>query len=150
MDFLIRLGQIEDAPTIAHFQQNMAWETENKRLNPDIVSSAVNSVFDDPSKGFYLVASVDNKVIGSLMITYEWSDWRNCNMWYIQSVYVDSEYRGQGVFTDLYKRIVEMAQEAGTMFVRLYVEVENEKAQRTYERLGMKRMPYYLYDVKIT
>ena len=109
MQVLIREGQLKDAPSIAQFQQQMAWETENKRLNAEVVLTAVESVFRDLSKGFYLVAEVDNRVIGSLLITFEWSDWRNCNMWYIQSVYVDSEFRGQGVFTSLYQRVVQMA-----------------------------------------
>ena len=149
MNLLIRHGRIEDAPTIAEFQIAMALETENKRLDPEVVGPAVESVFQDESKGFYVVAEIDAVVVGSLMVTYEWSDWRNCNMWYIQSVFVRPESRGQGAFSALYRRVIELARDAGAMFVRLYVEVENEKAQRTYERLGMKRMPYYLYDAKI-
>jgi len=149
MEIIIREAQQNDALTIASFQQKMAMETENKLLDPEVVTQAVRAVFDDSSKGFYLVAELDSQVVGSLMVTYEWSDWRNCNMWYIQSVYVLRDYRGQGVFTELYARIVELASEAGTMFVRLYVEVDNKRAQKLYEKLGMKRMPYYMYDMKI-
>ena len=149
MNLQVRRGQIADAQTIASFQIAMALETEDKRLDPQVVLPAVRSVFDDDSKGFYLVAEIDGIVVGGLMITYEWSDWRNCDMWYIQSVFVQPQSRGRGVFSALYARVIEMAREAGTMFVRLYVEIENERAQRTYERLGMKRMPYYLYDAKI-
>ena len=93
---MIRLATIEDVPTIAQFQIAMAWETENKRLDSDTVQTAVQAVMDDPSRGFYLVNEVDGTVAGCLMITREWSDWRNTDIWYIQSVYVVPEARGQG------------------------------------------------------
>ena len=149
MAFTIRPGERADAESIARFQCLMALETENKTLDMATVLPAVKAVFTDRSKGFYLVTEIDGKVIGSLMVTYEWSDWRNCNMWYIQSLYVDADFRGQGAFRGLYRRVLELARESNAMFVRLYVEVDNERAQKTYEKLGMKRMPYYLYDVKV-
>lgn len=149
MEIHIRDGQIEDAPDIARFQLLMALETERKRLSEEIVLAAVKSVFEDPTKGFYLVAQVDGRVVGGLLVTYEWSDWRNCNIWYIQSVYVEPDFRERGVFTKLHARVVELARGAGTMFVRLFVEVDNQRAQKTYERLGMKRMPYLMYDMKL-
>ena len=149
MSLLIRRADSGDAATLADFQILMAKETENKQLDRDIVLPAVNAVFADESKGFYLVAELDSNVVGGLLITYEWSDWRNCNIWYIQSVYVADAHRGKGVFKQLYHRVLELAKQDGSMFVRLYVEVENTLAQKTYESLGMKRMPYYLYDVKI-
>ena len=147
---IIRNATVEDAESIADFQVAMALETENKKLDAANVLTAVKAVFEDSKKGFYLVGEVDGKVAGSLMITYEWSDWRNSNMWYIQSVFVTKEYRGLGVFKSLYKKVIELAKEKNVMYVRLYVETENELAQRTYESLGMKRMPYYMYDVKIS
>ena len=149
MSELIRHAVIADAQSIADFQVAMALETENKILDANKVIEAVSAVFSDPQKGFYLVANVDDVVVGSLMITYEWSDWRNCNMWYIQSVYVSPDHRGKGLFSKLYHRVIELAKEAKAMYVRLYVETENEVAQRTYEKLGMKRMPYFMYDVKV-
>ena len=145
----IREATIDDAPSIARFQVAMAMETENKQLEPAIVEAAVRAVFEDASRGFYLVGEVDGNVVGSLLVTYEWSDWRNCNMWYIQSLFVEANHRGQGVFKNLYQQVIERAKSNDVMFVRLYVEVENERAQRVYESLGMKRMPYYMYDVKI-
>lgn len=145
----IRYATVADSQSIADFQLAMAMDTENKKLDLETVLPAVQSVFDDASKGFYLVAEVDGQVVGSLMITYEWSDWRNCNMWYLQSVYIQAENRGQGLFGQLYRRVIELAKEDGAMYVRLYVETENEKAQKVYESLGMKRMPYYMYDIKI-
>ena len=149
-EILVRDGELSDAPTIANFQIRMAMETEEKTLLPEVVQPAVEAVFSDSGKGQYLVAVSDSQVVGSLLITYEWSDWRNCHMWYIQSVYVHPDFRGQGIFGKLYDEVIARAKSDGAMFVRLYVEVENERAQKTYEKLGMKRMPYYMYDVKVT
>ncbi len=149
MSAIIRYATPTDSQAIADFQVAMARETEGKTLDPEIVLCAVRSVFEDAGKGFYLVAEVAEKVAGSLMITYEWSDWRNCNMWYFQSVYVKPENRGQGLFGEMYRRVIELARENGAIYVRLYVETENEKAQKVYESLGMKRLPYYMYDIKI-
>lgn len=145
----IREATIEDAPSIAGFQIAMALETENKQLDPSIVEQAVQAVFEDASRGFYLVGEVNGDVVGSLLITYEWSDWRNCDMWYIQSLFVEANHRGQGVFKKLYRQVIDLAKSKNVMFVRLYVEFENELAQKVYESLGMKRMPYYMYDVKV-
>lgn len=149
MDVSIRKALPADAGEIAGFQVAMAMETENKQLDSSKVHTAVNAVFTDDQKGFYLVADVDGKVRGSLMITYEWSDWRNCNMWYIQSVYVCPENRGCGLFKQMYAQVMELAKEKGAMYVRLYVETENHRAQKVYESLGMKRMPYFMYDVRV-
>lgn len=146
---VIRRGRPEDADAIAEFQVIMAMETENKKLVSENVLTAVKAVFEDDSKGFYLVCEISGQVVGSLLITYEWSDWRNTNMWYIQSVFVDKEFRGRGIFKSLYHKVVELAKEQGVKVVRLYVETENERAQKVYESLGMKRMPYYMYDVNV-
>jgi len=145
----IRFASVDDAQSIADFQVAMALETENKTLDPNKVLTAVESVFEDQQKGFYIVADIDNEVVGSLMITYEWSDWRNANMWYIQSVFVKPANRGNGLFSQMYHKVIELAKKEGAMYVRLYVETENEKAQKAYENLGMKRMPYFMYDVKV-
>ena len=146
----VRSGVIEDATAIAGFQVAMAAETEDKQLDMAIVQAAVEAVFEDDSKGFYLVAERDEEVCGSLLVTFEWSDWRNSAMWYIQSVYVTRSQRGQGVFRALYDTVYEMARADEVMFIRLYVETDNVRAQKVYEALGMKRMPYYMYDVKVT
>ena len=132
MSVIIRDATIEDATSIAGFQLAMALETEDKKLDPNVVEPAVRAVFEDSSRGFYLAGEIDGQVVGSLLVTYEWSDWRNCDMWYIQSVFVETKYRGQGVFKNLYQRVIDLAQEKNVMFVRLYVEVENERAQRIY------------------
>ncbi len=149
MPFKIRSAHPEDANSIAKFQVAMALETENKQLDEDNVKQAVDAVFDDPGKGFYIVGESAGNVVSSLLITYEWSDWRNSNLWYIQSVFVVEEVRGQGIFKSMYNFVMDMAKSEQIMFVRLYVELENEAAQKVYESLGMKRMPYYMYDVKV-
>jgi len=146
---LVRDALVGDADSIAQFQIAMAMETEDKTLDPETVGVAVRTVFEDPGKGFYLAAEQGGEVIGSLLITTEWSDWRNHDIWYIQSVYVVESARGQGVFKRLYEKVVELAQTKGAKMIRLYVETENNRAQKVYESLGMKRMPYFMYDVKV-
>lgn len=145
----IRYAVKQDTSSIAQFQVAMALETEDKQLDTAIVKSAVAAVFDDPGKGIYVVAEKDGNVVASLLITYEWSDWRNSNMWYIQSVFVVREMRSQGVFREMYRFVMDAARDSNVMFVRLYVETENERAQKVYESLGMKRMPYFMYDVRV-
>jgi ribosomal protein S18 acetylase RimI-like enzyme len=125
----------------------MALETEQLHLDPDIARAGVLSVFDRPELGFYLVAEQDNHVIGSLMITQEWSDWRNRSFWWIQSVYVLPDFRRRGVYRSMYAHLRELAgrsdQVAG---FRLYVERDNGKAQRAYTLLGMKETPYRIFE----
>src|SRR5665647_438107 len=106
---LIRKAVPSDAPSIIDFQLSMAWETENMKLVYEIVTKGVDAVFNDLSKGQYYVAEADGKVIASLLITYEWSDWRNCNVWWFQSVYVIPEFRRKGVFRKMYSYIRELA-----------------------------------------
>lgn len=149
MTVTIRKAVPTDAATIAEFQLAMALETEGKQLELEVVGPAVDEVFANPSRGFYLVGEITGEVAGSLMVTYEWSDWRNSNLWYIQSVFVRKEYRGRGVFKNLYQAVLEQARAQKAGYVRLYVETDNERAQKVYESLGMKRLPYYMYDIKV-
>lgn len=143
----IRTATRNDAPVIAQYNASMALETEHLRLDMERLLNGVNGLFDDPSRGFYLVAEADGTVIGQLMITYEWSDWRNGVFWWIQSVYVKEEFRAQKVFRSLYDRIIAMAHEQGNVCgVRLYVEKENERAHAVYEKLGMSVTQYDLLE----
>ena len=97
----------------------------------------------------YLVAEIGESIVGSLLITYEWSDWRNAWFWWIQSVYVPVEYRRSGVFSELYRHITELAKESSEVCgVRLYVEGENTPAQRTYRALGMNHTNYQVMEVE--
>ncbi|MCU0454686.1 MAG: GNAT family N-acetyltransferase [Bacteroidales bacterium] len=101
----VRTATREDAEAIIYFQLNMAWETEAMRLVPETVTKGVNAVFEDPSRGQYYVAEDNGRRIASLLITYEWSDWRNANVWWLQSVYVVPEFRRKGVFRLMYSHI---------------------------------------------
>lgn len=145
----VRQATHADAELITQHNCMMAMETEHKTLNHDLVLTAVKAAFEDPAKGFYLMAEVDGQNAGNLMVTFEWSDWRNCNMWWIQSVYVAKEYRRRGVYRALYDKVKEMAVQEGVKIIRLYVEKENTIAQKTYESLGMKESNYYLYEIEI-
>lgn len=144
----VRLAEPSDAPIIIEFNQRMAEETENKRLAPEIISAGVTSVFADRQRGFYLVAENEQKeVVGCLLVTFEWSDWRNAWFWWIQSVYVRADFRGTGVYRKLYTWIKEEARTKGDICgFRLYVEKENTTAQRVYERLGMNECHYLMYE----
>lgn len=142
----IRKAVQSDAPSIIDFQLKMAWETEGMRLDPETVTKGVNAVFADPSKGQYFVAESDQKPVASLLITYEWSDWRNRNVWWFQSVYVIPEYRRRGIFRKMYLFIKEQAGINDIAGLRLYVETKNLNAKKTYEALGMSSEHYSFYE----
>ncbi|MCC6295025.1 MAG: GNAT family N-acetyltransferase [Bryobacterales bacterium] len=144
---IIRPATRDDAETIARFNVLMARETEHLELDPGRVLDGVRAVFDEPGRGWYLVAVAENQVVGQLMVTYEWSDWRNGVFWWIQSVYVAPEARGQGVYKALYADLLRRAGAGGGVCgLRLYVEKENVRAQGVYERSGMRRTAYDLYE----
>lgn len=143
----IRPAVETDIPAIAAFNQAMAIETENKILPDSVILPGVKGLFARPQFGFYLMAEVDGLVAGGLMITYEWSDWRNGVFYWIQSVYVKPEFRGQGVYPALYDDVKRIAQERGDCCgFRLYVEQENSRAQAVYRRLGMQETHYLMYE----
>jgi len=142
----IRKANPEDASVIIDFQQKMAWETEQLKLVPEKIINGVKAVFNQPVKGHYWVADDDGKVIASLLITYEWSDWRNTDVWWIQSVYVLPEFRRKGVFRKMYSSIKDAAEKQGIAGLRLYVETNNTNAQKTYESLGMQCEHYRMYE----
>jgi ribosomal protein S18 acetylase RimI-like enzyme len=142
----IRKANPEEAPVISDFQQKMAWETEQMMLVTDIVTKGVKAVFDEPSRGQYWIAEYNGQVIASLLITYEWSDWRNADVWWFQSVYVLPEFRRKGIFRMMYVHIKNEGDKLGTAGLRLYVETNNSAAQRTYESLGMQSEHYRMYE----
>lgn len=146
-ELLVRIGEEKDADSLARSNIAMAWETEQKRLSPPVVARGVQALLKNPRPGFYVVAEINHEVVGSLMVTYEWSDWRCASFWWIQSVYVKPEFRGQGVFRKLYEFLKEKAsREPNVCGFRLYVEQGNRPAQKTYNRVGMKQAPYMLYE----
>jgi ribosomal protein S18 acetylase RimI-like enzyme len=143
----IRIATREDIPALVEFNQAMAFETEDKHLDGAILTAGVSAVFDDASKGFYVVVDVDGAVAAGLMITTEWSDWRNGWFWWIQSVYVRPEHRGGCLYGKMYEFVKALAgQTRNVCGFRLYVEKENERAQRVYEKLGMERTYYLMYE----
>lgn len=143
---LIRKATPSDASPVIDFQLKMAWETEHMTLGQETVTKGVNAVFLDPSRGQYYVADADGQVVASLLITYEWSDWRNCNVWWFQSVYVLPDFRRQGIFRKMYTFIKDQAIEQGIAGLRLYVETRNIRARKTYESLGMNSEHYSFYE----
>src|SRR6185437_14921681 len=120
----------------------MALETEHKALDRDVLTRGTQAVFDDPRRGFYLIAELDGERAGCLLITYEWSDWRNGDWWWFQSVYVTKPARRAGVFRALYADVERRARAGGAVGLRLYVERNNERAQQTYASLGMEEEAY--------
>ena len=143
LDISIRDASLADAETIAKFNTNLALESEGMRLAPEVVSPGVKTMLADRAMGRYWVAEADGVVIGQIMVTYEWSDWRNGMIWWIQSVYVHGDYRRRGVFSALYRHVESLAQrDPRVCGIRLYVERENARAQRTYESLGMQMTDY--------
>jgi ribosomal protein S18 acetylase RimI-like enzyme len=142
----IRAATLTDLPDLAAWNAAMAWETEHKRLDPATLRRGVAGVFEQPRRGFYLVAERDGAAIGCLLVTYEWSDWRDGDFWWIQSVYVVPEARRDGAFRALYAEVERRAAAAGAVGLRLYVETENRRAQDTYEGLGMQRCHYFMYE----
>jgi GNAT superfamily N-acetyltransferase len=143
---IIREASLDDAKTIIFFQQQMAIETEGLSLNEKVLSGGVMAVFGDPSKGRYFVAENDGTVIASLLITYEWSDWRNAWVWWFQSVYVLPEFRRKGVFSKMYDFVRRRTDSRGAAGLRLYVESNNAAARRTYESMGMNSEHYTMYE----
>ena len=151
----VRAANPADAAMLADWNAAMALETEDKRLDHDTVHAGVAAGIADPSKARYFVAMEDANVagaetvgmpVGTLMLTTEWSDWRNGQWWWIQSVYVPPEHRRKGVFSALYRHVEHLAREApGVIGLRLFVERDNANARRTYEALGMHDENYRVF-----
>jgi ribosomal protein S18 acetylase RimI-like enzyme len=143
MTYQIRQASPADAPVIAEFNDRIARETESRSLDPAIIRPGVSNMLADPKKGHYWVAEQAGVVVGQIMVTYEWSDWRNGTMWWIQSVYVHPDHRRCGVFSALYRHVESLAKQTPQVCgLRLYVEEGNTRAQATYEALGMHRPGY--------
>src|SRR5262245_52389813 len=146
-EITIRTANSSDAEALIAFNQAMALETEGKQLDPGVLSAGVGAVFADEKKGFYVVAESAGEIIGGLMVTTEWSDWRNAWFWWIQSVYILPAGRGNRIYSRLYDFVKEMARTQGNVCgFRLYVENENRHAQAVYEKVGMKSSYYLMYE----
>lgn len=145
----IRKAETQDIDIIARFNIEMAMETERKHLTPEIITGGVTRLMENPRFGFYIVAEWEGAVQASLMITYEWSDWRNGLFWWIQSVYVTPSARRRGGFRAMYQAVMEMAHETlDVCGVRLYVEKDNDSARQTYLSMGMNECHYSMYETE--
>ncbi|GAB2499202.1 GNAT family N-acetyltransferase [Arenimonas alkanexedens] len=146
-DIVIRNASLDDIARMADWAVAMARETEDKALDLDTVSKGIRAVFNQPGRGRYFIAERRGEVAGTLMLTYEWSDWRNGDWWWIQSVYVAPEHRRQGVYAALYDHVKQAAEAREDVCgLRLYVEHHNANAQATYESLGMADAGYKMYE----
>lgn len=143
---VVRRAEAADLQSIVEFNQAIALETEDKRLDNATLVKGVRAVLNDESLGLYIVAVDGPNVVGCLMITREWSDWRNGVFWWIQSVYVHADYRRQGVYRQLYQHVKLLAEGHNVCGFRLYVERDNTIAQKTYESLGMTETVYRMYE----
>jgi GNAT superfamily N-acetyltransferase len=147
MPITIRDATLADAATIADNNSSMAMETEGRALAPDVIGPGVAALLGDPEMGRYWVAESAGQIVGQLMVTYEWSDWRNGGLWWIQSVYIAPDFRRQGVFSALYHHVESLAAtEPDVCGLRLYVEDNNHRAQQTYEALGMVKPSYVVME----
>ncbi|MCU7996385.1 GNAT family N-acetyltransferase, partial [Shewanella glacialipiscicola] len=137
---LIRKAKAQDLTALVQFNQAMAEETEGLALDEATLTQGVGTLLESPQKGFYLVAEIAGEIVGSLMVTFEWSDWRAKDYYWIQSVYIRPQNRRQGIYGKLYNEVKQLAEtNGGAASFRLYVEQENLAAQQTYQALGMKQ-----------
>ena len=147
---IIRKAKLDDLERITEFNIQMAKETEGKIIEKKNAREGAKAVLIDDLKGFYLVAEENkgSKILsGQLMVTFEWSDWKNKNFWWIQSVYIDKKYRNKKVFSQLYRTVIKIALSKKSVGgIRLYVEKHNNSAKQVYESLGMKKTPYEIYE----
>ena len=148
--FVVRLATSQDAELLASWAQAMAMETEHKHLDGETVLKGVQAGIADPKRARYFIAMSGERPAGTLMLTTEWSDWRNGDWWWIQSVYVHPDFRRQGFFQSLYRHVKEMAERTPDVCgLRLYVEHENTNAQKTYESLGMEDAGYRMMEILV-
>jgi len=146
-DFSIRAASPDDLQDLLDFNLAMARETEHKQLDPDTLKQGLQRLLSAPELGFYLVAECDRQVVACLMITSEWSDWRNGLFWWIQSVYVRQAYRRRGAFSALFESIRQRAlRRSDVCGLRLYVERDNQGAQLCYRNAGMTETAYRLFE----
>ncbi|NNC77803.1 MAG: GNAT family N-acetyltransferase [Woeseiaceae bacterium] len=143
MNLIVRDANPADCRQIADYNCRLAAESEGLTLDTETIRKGVQSLLNDSSKGRYWLAVDADRIVGQIMVTYEWSDWRNGVLWWVQSVYVHADYRRKGVFTTLYRHVESIAREEPEVAgIRLYVEHENTRAQETYRTLGMSMTTY--------
>ena len=143
----IRKALGSDISVIVDFQQKLAWESEGVTLDAEILNRGINAMFEDPSKGSYFLAEHGNEIVGCHMITFEWSDWRNGMVWWLQSVYVKETHRKHGVFRMMYDNLINIIKDdPGLIGLRLYVDKTNDRAQKVYTAMGMDGEHYTVFE----
>ncbi|HEX9742398.1 MAG TPA: GNAT family N-acetyltransferase [Nitrospiraceae bacterium] len=150
-DLIVRQATGEDLDTLVRFSAAMAMETEGRRLDESRLRQGTQAVLESPARGFYTVAELAGRsprlVVGQLLVTFEWSDWRNATFWWIQSVYVDSAWRRRGVYRQMHEGILRQARQQGDVCgVRLYVEGENAVAKTVYAKVGLNVSSYHVFE----
>lgn len=146
MSVTIRQAEQTDRDRIVLFNQALARETEGRVLDRATLKAGVERMLSDPARGRYFIAEDEGEIIGQLAVTVEWSDWRNAEIWWIQSVYVARSHRRKGTYRQLHLKVKDMARAARAAGLRLYVERDNQDARTTYESLDMRPSSYMLYE----
>lgn len=147
VDIRIRTAEHKDVEVIAELNLAMAWETEHVRLSKDTLTRGIEAVLANPRHGFYVVAKADGQVVGCLLITFEWSDWRCGLFWWIQSLYIRPLFRRRGIFRGLHEFVKTRAlADGGVCGIRLYVEQSNQVAQQAYQQIGMHARSYRMFE----
>ncbi len=146
---LIRIALVNDAEKIARNDVMLAKESENLETEYEKVLKGVKGIIENKEKGFYLIIEQENDIIGQLMITYEWSDWRGMDIWWLQSIYVRKKWRRKGIMKRMLGEIKKMARERNVFALRLYVHEDNRNALEAYEKVGMKKSPHYIFSMEI-
>ncbi len=145
----IRMASMDDVEKIARNNIMLARESENMEIEYGKTLEGIGVLIGSREKGFYLVMEDGNDIVGQVMITYEWSDWRGADVWWLQSIYVHEEWRKKGVMKKLVEEIKRIAREKGVCSLCLYVHKNNENAIRAYKRIGMKKLPYRIFSAKL-
>lgn len=143
----IRPAKFQEISILSDFQVNLAAETENILLDKNLVSVGIEALFIDPAKGVYYIAETEGTMIGCFLITYEWSDWRNGMVWWLQSVYVQESHRRKGVFKKMHAYLIDtISKDPEIIGLRLYVDKSNDRAQEVYRSLGMNGDHYTVFE----
>jgi ribosomal protein S18 acetylase RimI-like enzyme len=146
-DVTVRAARVSDLAELVRFSAAMAEETERRTLDLERLRQGISAVLTSKERGYYLVAETMSRVVGQLLITYEWSDWRNGVFWWIQSVYVEPAMREGGVYRTMHDYVLQEAQRRPDVCgIRLYVEKDNVAAQAAYRRLGMRMTDYHVFE----
>lgn len=144
----IRTATLKDIEQITQNNIHLAQESEHKKISYQQTKNGITTIINDPTKGFYLVIEHHNTIIAQLMITYEWSDWTNQNIWWLQSLYIKPEHRHHGHFNTLLEEIKKRAQKYHVSILRLYVHQTNTNAIQAYKHLKMEKKPYDIYQLQ--